>query len=99
MSTVMGPTLDATQFSSVPHAGTLADPWPGNAIQQALLALPSTGGTKNLGHRFIGKNVDALVSEFGQPQNIFRSGETAYVWQLSAVNHNHRYAGGSVKTN
>jgi hypothetical protein len=32
-------------------------------------------------------------------RHIFRSGETAYVWQLSAVNHNHRYAGGSVKTN
>jgi hypothetical protein len=45
MSASTGPTLDATQFSSAPHAGTLADPWPGSAIQEALNALPSTGGT------------------------------------------------------
>src|SRR5438067_13897047 len=41
----------------------------------------------NLGNQFIGKNVDGLVSEFGPPLSTFRmnSGETAYVWQLSAV--------------
>ena len=40
----------------------------------------------NLGSRFVGKNVDVLVSEFGPPASAFRmnSGETAYVWQLSA---------------
>src|SRR5262249_935135 len=37
--------LDARQFSDVAHAGTLADPWPGSAIQKALSALPDSGGT------------------------------------------------------
>src|SRR5438309_8166975 len=41
----MGPTLDARQFSTVTHAGTVSDPWPGTAIQSALMALPATGGT------------------------------------------------------
>src|SRR5262249_7560753 len=42
---------------------------------------------ENLGSRFVDKNVDVLVSEFGPPASTFRmnSGETAYVWQLSAV--------------
>src|SRR5215813_3301565 len=40
-----GPTLDARQFSTVTHAGTVSDPWPGTAIQSALMALPATGGT------------------------------------------------------
>src|SRR5262249_53756851 len=40
-----GPTLDARQFSTVAHAGTVSDPWPGTAIQSALMALPATGGT------------------------------------------------------
>src|SRR5215831_4070233 len=38
-------TLDARQFSTIAHAGTVADPWPGTAIQRALMALPATGGT------------------------------------------------------
>jgi FG-GAP-like repeat len=38
-------TLDARQFSTVTHAGTVSDPWPGTAIQSALMALPATGGT------------------------------------------------------
>jgi hypothetical protein len=41
----MGPTLDARQFSTVTHAGTVSDPWPGSAILSALMALPATGGT------------------------------------------------------
>jgi hypothetical protein len=42
---------------------------------------------QNLGSRFIGKNADALVSEFGPPASTFRmnSGETALTWQLSSV--------------
>jgi hypothetical protein len=38
-------TLDARQFSTVTHAGTVSDPWPGSAILSALMALPATGGT------------------------------------------------------
>jgi len=38
-------TLDARQFSTSPHAGTASDPWPGDAIRSALMALPATGGT------------------------------------------------------
>src|SRR6266404_9847111 len=39
-----------------------------------------------LGDQYIGKNVDALVSQFGPPASTFRmnSGETAYLWQLAA---------------
>ncbi len=39
-----------------------------------------------LGDQYIGKNVDALVSQFGPPATTFRmnSGETAYLWQLAA---------------
>src|SRR5262245_34075034 len=43
--TLTGPTLDARQFSTVTHAGTVSDPWPGTAILSALMALPATGGT------------------------------------------------------
>ena len=39
------PMLDARQFSTVTHAGTVSDPWPGSAILSALMALPATGGT------------------------------------------------------
>lgn len=56
------------------------------------IALSGCAATKqevsgNLGNRFIGKNVDALVTEFGPPASSFRmnSGETSYLWQLSAV--------------
>ena len=58
----------------------------------AVVALAGCAATKqevsdNLKSRFVGKNVDSLVSEFGPPASAFRmnSGETAYVWQLSAV--------------
>ena len=51
---------------------------------------------------FSKKNVDALVSEFGPPASTFRmnSGETAYVWQLSAVTKINTNDGiGTAKTN
>lgn len=37
-----------------------------------------------LGHEFIGQNVDALVVQWGPPASTFKmnSGDTAYVWQL-----------------
>jgi hypothetical protein len=57
--------------------------------------------SENLGNRFLGKNVDTLVSEFGPPASAFRmnSGETAYVWQLSAVTDINTYRGsGTAKT-
>jgi hypothetical protein len=42
---------------------------------------------ETLGSRFVGKSVDALVSEFGPPASTFRmhSGEAAYAWQLTAA--------------
>jgi hypothetical protein len=57
---------------------------------------------QNLGEQYVGKNVDAMTSRFGPPQSAFRmnSGETAYVWQLSAVtNYDIGQYGGSAKTN
>jgi hypothetical protein len=76
------------------------------AAALAVVALAGCAATKqevsqNLGHRFIGKNVDTLVSEFGPPANTFRmnSGETAYVWQLSAVAYiDTNNSGGTAKT-
>jgi hypothetical protein len=73
----------------------------------AVVALPGCAATKqevsaNLGDRFLEKNVDALVSEFGPPASTFRmnSGETAYVWQLSAVTKINTNDGiGTAKTN
>lgn len=40
-----------------------------------------------LGQEYIGKNVDMLVVQWGPPSSTFRmnSGQTVYVWQLSAV--------------
>jgi hypothetical protein len=37
-----------------------------------------------LGDRFVGRNVDALVTEFGPPGSTFKmnSGDTSYIWQL-----------------
>ena len=58
--------------------------------------------SENLGNRFLGKNVDTIVSEFGPPASAFRmnSGETAYVWHLSAVtNINTSEGSGTAKTN
>lgn len=39
-----------------------------------------------LGQEYIGKNVDALVVQWGPPTNMFKmnSGQGSYVWQLSA---------------
>jgi hypothetical protein len=71
------------------------------------LALTDCAATKqevseNLGNRFIGKNVDALVTEFGPPASTFRmnSGETSYLWQLSAVTRiNTSEGSGTARTN
>jgi hypothetical protein len=56
------------------------------------LALAGCAATKQevaatLGDRYVGKNVDALVAEFGPPASAFRmnNGGSAYVWQLDAV--------------
>lgn len=40
-----------------------------------------------LGQEYIGKNVDVLVVQWGPPTSTFKmnSGESSYVWQLSAV--------------
>lgn len=40
-----------------------------------------------LGDEFVGKNVDVMVVRFGPPATMFKmnSGQTSYVWQLSAV--------------
>lgn len=40
-----------------------------------------------LGDQFVGKNVDAMVIQFGPPASMFKmnSGDTSYVWQLTAV--------------
>jgi hypothetical protein len=73
----------------------------------ALAVLSGCAATKqevseNLGNRYVGKNVDALVSEFGPPASTFRmnSGETAYVWQLSAeTNINTNDGVGTAHTN
>ncbi|MGQ0797173.1 MAG: right-handed parallel beta-helix repeat-containing protein [Methanobacteriota archaeon] len=34
----------ATEFAPTKHAGTVADPWPGSAIQSAMADLPTSGG-------------------------------------------------------
>src|SRR5882724_349434 len=40
-----------------------------------------------LGDQYIGQNVDTLIIQFGPPTSSFKmnSGQTSYVWQLSAV--------------
>jgi len=40
-----------------------------------------------LGDQYVGKNVDALVVQFGPPVSQFKmnSGDIAYVWQLTSV--------------
>lgn len=40
-----------------------------------------------LGEQYVGRNVDALVVQFGPPASQFKmnSGETSYVWQLTSV--------------
>jgi hypothetical protein len=70
-------------------------------------ALASCAATKQevsavLGHTFIGKNVDALVSDFGPPASTFRmnSGEVAYIWELTSVTNIDVQDGrGSARTN
>ncbi len=77
------------------------------AMMAAACLLSGCAATKqevseNLGSRFIGKNVNSLVTEFGPPASAFRmnSGETAYLWQLSAVTHiNTNQGSGTAKTN
>src|SRR5437764_9184482 len=56
----------------------------------ATIALCGCAATKQevseqLGARYVGKNVDVLVSDFGPPSSAFRmnSGGMAYMWQLS----------------
>jgi hypothetical protein len=40
-----------------------------------------------LGDQYVGQNVDALVLKFGPPTSSFKlnSGQSSYVWQLTAV--------------
>ena len=40
-----------------------------------------------LGDQYIGQNVDGLVLQFGPPASVFKlnSGQSSYVWQLTAV--------------
>jgi hypothetical protein len=59
-----------------------------------------------LGDQYVGKNVDALVLQFGPPASSFRmnSGDTSYLWQLTAVTNidvsSDRYgSSGTAKTN
>ena len=58
--------------------------------------------SENLETKYLGKNVDTLVSEFGPPASTFKMGrgEMAYTWQLSSVTHINTYEGsGTAKTN
>jgi hypothetical protein len=71
----------------------------------AAVALAGCAATKQevaatLGDRYVGTNVDTLVSEFGPPASAFRmnNGGAAYVWQLSSVTGVDPYGGGSAKT-
>ena len=73
----------------------------------AITALAACAATKeevaqSLGSTYVGKNVDSLIVEFGPPASTFRmnSGETAYVWQSSAVtNINVDGGSGTANTN
>jgi hypothetical protein len=54
-----------------------------------------------LGQEYVGKNVDALVVQWGPPTSMFRmnSGGGSYVWQLSSVTDIHmRNGSGSAST-
>jgi hypothetical protein len=48
-----------------------------------------------LNDRYVGQNVDALVSQFGPPTNSFKmnSGETSYMWQLTSQTDINVYRG------
>jgi hypothetical protein len=81
--------------------------FPPASLVLAAIGLAGCAATKqevsaNIGNQFIGKNVDTLVSQFGPPSSAFRmnSGETAYVWQLTAVTDIDTDRGvGTAKTN
>src|SRR5262245_12884715 len=81
--------------------------FPGMIAMLAAVGMAGCGATKqevaaNLGDRFVGKNVDALVSELGPPTSAFRmnTGEGAYVWELTAVTDSDTDGGfGAAKTN
>jgi hypothetical protein len=60
-----------------------------SAISLALLAGCAASRQEvvaRLGEQFIGQSVDALVTQFGPPENSFRmnNGGASYVWQLAA---------------
>jgi hypothetical protein len=50
---------------------------------------------QNMRNRFVGKNVDSMVSAFGPPTTSFKmtSGDTAYQWQLASVPSENTYTG------
>ena len=54
-----------------------------------------------LGEKFIGRNVDEIVVEFGPPASTFKmnNGDTSYLWQLGASTNINTYRGsGSAQT-
>jgi hypothetical protein len=59
-------------------------------------AATSTEVLNSLGNKFVGQNVDAVVTAFGPPASTFKmhSGETAYVWQLTSKTNIKTYEGG-----
>jgi hypothetical protein len=71
----------------------------------ALLAgCAASGGevVDRLNLKYVGKNVDVLVTEWGPPANTFKmnSGETSYMWQLTSQTSVYTYNGsGAAQTN
>ena len=59
----------------------------GAALVLAACAASRQEVAARLGDQFIGQNVDALVVKFGPPTSTFKlnSGQSSYVWQLTAV--------------
>jgi hypothetical protein len=59
----------------------------GAALVLAACAASRQEVATRLGDQFIGQNVDALVLKFGPPTSTFKmnSGQSSYVWQLTAV--------------
>ena len=51
--------------------------------------------SENMESKFVGRNVDNIVSEFGPPINSFKmnSGETSYVWELGSQTNINTYRG------
>jgi hypothetical protein len=70
----------------------------------ALLAgCAATGGevVDRLNLKYVGQNVDVLVTEWGPPANTFKmnSGETSYMWQLTSQTYVSTYQGsGTART-